>query len=558
MQMLLKKFFTTLFCFYIACSLINAQEEVNSNEPPVTEPQNQGGRISGSLETNVNFFMKDEKIGASGTPQYERQQFGTDSWLNLNYSNWGFDFTLRYDMFNNSYLLNPTSSYSAQGIGMWSIRKKIDKLGIQVGYIYDQIGSGMIFRAFEERPLAIDNALVGGHLTYEFNKNWKIKGFVGKQKQQFSLYNSLIKGGAIDGFIEGKNGKWTCAPGFGVSSRQYDDETMNQIVSAITTYTPVDSIGACYSTYAFSAYNTLSAGDFTWYVEGAIKSKDVFNDPFATKTQWTGSTSTGKLVQRPGNVIYTSLSYVKGDFGINLEAKRTENFNYRATPFTKLFQGAVNFLPSMARQNTYRLTARYQAATQDLGEQAFQADVRYNLTDKIGLNVNVSNITRLNNEQLYRELYSEVTYKHSKKLSFLGGLQLQYYNQQIYETKPGVPIVKTIVPYAEMLYKFTRKNSLRVELSYMDCHQDYGSWLFGLAEYSIAPHWIFTCSGMYNSTPKKTADILYPTIGATYIKDSNRFAISYVKQVQGIVCSGGICRFEPAFRGVNMNISSTF
>ncbi len=541
------------------CSLsLTAQEETVVTENAPNEVQNQGGRFSGSLESNVNFFMRDSVIGAFGTPQYERQQFGADTWLNLNYNNWGFDFTIRYDMFNNSYLLNPTSSYSAQGIGMWSIKKKIDKLGIQIGYIYDQIGSGIIFRAFEERPLAIDNALVGGHLTYQLDDNLKIKAFVGKQKQQFSLYNTLIKGAAIDGFIEGKGGKWTCTPGFGVTSRQYDDETMNQIVSAISTYTPVDSIGACYSTYAFSAYNTLSYGNFTWYIEGALKTPDVFNDPFATKTQWTGEKSIGKLVQKPGSIFYTSLSYTQGNLGINLEAKRTEDFNYRATPFTKLFQGAINFLPAMARQNTYRLTARYQAATQDLGEQAIQADIRYNLTDKVGLNVNLSNITDLNGKQLYREVYSEVTYKHSKKLSFLGGLQYQIYNQEIYETKPGVELVQTIVPYGEVLYKFTRKNSLRVELSYMDTHQDYGSWIFGLAEYSISPKWIFSGSMMYNVVPKKTEDLWYPTIGATYIKESNRFSINYVKQVQGIVCSGGICRFEPAFSGIRMNVSSTF
>ncbi len=537
---------------------LTAQEEAVTTENTATESQNQGGRLSGSLESNINFFMRDSTIGAFGTPQYERQQFGADTWLNLNYNNWGFDFTIRYDMFNNSYLLNPTSSYSAQGIGMWSIKKKIDKLGLQVGYIYDQIGSGIIFRAFEERPLAIDNALVGGHLTYQLTDNVKVKGFIGKQKQQFSLYNTLIKGAAIDGFIDGKNGKWTCSPGIGVTSRQYDDETMNQIVGAISTYTPVDSIGANYTTYAVAAYNTLNYGPFTWYIEGAFKTKDVFNDPFAIKTQWTGEKAVGKLVQKPGSIIYTSLSYSKGNFGINIEAKRTEDFNYRATPFTKLFQGAINFLPAMARQNTYRLTARYQAATQDLGEQAVQADIRYNISDKVGINVNASNITNLDGKQLYREVYSEVTYKHSKKLSFLGGLQYQIYNQEIYETKPGVELVQTIVPYAEMLYKFTRKNSLRVELSYMDCHQDYGSWIFALAEYSISPTWIFTGSAMYNVVPKKTGDILYPTFGATYIRESNRFSINYVKQVQGIVCSGGICRFEPAFSGVRMNVSSTF
>ena len=40
-------------------------------------------------------------------------------------------------------------------------------------------------------------------------------------------------------------------------------------------------------------------------------------------------------------------------------------------------------------------------------------------------------------------------------------------------------------------------------MQYMDTKQDFGSWLFGLAEISIAPIWNFEISGMYNLQPKK-------------------------------------------------------
>mgnify|MGYP000856808635 CR=1 FL=1 len=123
-------------CLTCFCQLAYSQEQ---------EPG--GGRISGSLEGNANFFMRDSLIGAANTPQYDRQLYGADAWLNLQYSNWGFDLGLRFDLFNNSNLLNPTSSYTAQGIGNWFVRKRINKLGITVGYMYDQIGSGIIFRA---------------------------------------------------------------------------------------------------------------------------------------------------------------------------------------------------------------------------------------------------------------------------------------------------------------------------------------------------------------------------------------------------------------------------
>ena len=50
----------------------------------------------------------------------------------------------------------------------------------------------------------------------------------------------------------------------------------------------------------------------------------------------------------------------------------------------------------------------------------------------------------------------------------------------------------------------------------------------------------------------------YQTAGVVYSTGPTRYAIRYVKQVEGIVCSGGICRLEPAFSGFKLNISSNF
>ncbi len=124
------------------------------------------GNFSGGFQLNGNYFQRDTGIGAAGIPQYDNFKTGGESWMNLNYSNWGFDFRVRFDLFGNSNLHNPTAAYTDVGLGMFSIGKKVGNLGIQAGYIYDQIGSGILFRAYEERSQALDNALLGVHLTY--------------------------------------------------------------------------------------------------------------------------------------------------------------------------------------------------------------------------------------------------------------------------------------------------------------------------------------------------------------------------------------------------------
>ena len=471
--------------FFVLAQTLSAQKET---------------RITGSLQTNANFFVTDSAIGATGTPQYDYQKFGSETWLNMNFSHQGFDGTVRFDMFNNSNLVNPTESFNGVGIGRWYIQKKIKNLTVAGGYIYDQIGSGIIFRAYEERALAIDNALYGLKLTYDINDNWKVRAFNGKQKFRFSNYEGVIRGVAVEGFIKpDSSGNLSLVPGFGAVARTYDPEVVTQIVNALSTTPIADREKLQNNTYAFSLYNTLNLGKFSWYLEGAYKSKDVMDNPFEPRV----GGGVGRLVNRTGTVVYSVFTYAQKGLGITLEGKRTENFNFRTSPFEKAFRGQINFLPPLARQNTYRLTTRYTPAVQEFGEQAAQIDIKYKLNKKWQFGLNSSYITNLENELLYREFYPEIQYKHSKKWQLIAGTQFQYYNQAIFENKND--LVHTIVPFSELLYKFTPRRSLRMEAQYLHTKDDFGSWLNGLAEVGIAPHWLFYVSDMYKLKHKEGA-----------------------------------------------------
>jgi len=532
-------------------------------------------QISGNFQANANFFMRDSLIGAANTPQYDRQLYGAEGWLNLNYSNWGFDFGLRFDMFNNSNLLNPVDSYSDEGIGNWFVRKRIDQLELSAGYIYDQIGSGIVFRAFEERPLLIDNALRGFRVKYFFDDAWQIKAFTGRQKQRFDTYESVLKGINLEGFLTfGTNGTLSLAPGLGIVNRTLDDASMNALVASINTYPIEQAFVPRYNTYALTLYHTLSSEKFTWYLETAFKTEDAINNPFALQITNGDTTISERFISRPGTVYYTSLAYASKGLGMTIEAKRTENFTFRTRPQVQLNRGLVNFLPPMARVNTYRLLARYNAATQELGEMALQADLHYAPKRNLRFNLNFSSIWNLDNELLYREVFTETALPLNNRSSLKTGIQFQQYNQRIYESKPGAALLEGWTPYAELLLKIGNRRSLRIETQYKlvgknpanGLKQDYGDWAFALLEYSVAPNWTCSISDMYNSKPGENSpedangrrSLHYPRIDLSYTKGTNRFDLGYVKQVEGVVCTGGICRLEPAFSGFRFTLNSSF
>ena len=519
------------------------------------------GSFSGGFETNGNLFLRDSAIGAYNTPQYNKELYGGEAWLNLNYLYQGFDLGMRFDMFQNSALLNPQGSYSDLGIGHWHIRKSIGDLEVTAGHVYDQIGSGIIFRAYEERTQLIDNALVGLRLKYQISPLWSVKSFIGRQKYLFERRQPLLKGAAIEGYIDLNAEKnWSLAPGIGFLNRTFTDDQVDKLVTVVKGYTSEDQIDLSYNSNAFSLYNNMSYGNINWYAEIGFKPKDVIYDPEAVRHLDLGGETHGKYVNATGTVFYTSLGWIGNKLSLQGEFKRTEFFDWRTDPQLLLNNGLLSYIPPMARVNTYRLTALYVPATQYLSEMAYTLDAKYAFNDKWDFNANFSHIRDKDFEKdLYREIYAEAIWKKSKKLQLTMGVQNQLYNISVYYGKGDVPDVKTITPFVEVLYKFTRRKSLRVESQYMHTEQDRGSWVYALAEYGIAPKLLFELSGMYNIKPKDGEKaIFYPTAGVAYTKGSNRFALRYVKQVEGVVCSGGICRLEPAFSGFKASITSNF
>lgn len=506
------------------------------------------GRLSGDLQLNSYFFCKDSAIGAAGNPLYDNLLSGGEAWLNVNYSIAGFDAGVRFDMFQHSNLHNPQKAYTEQGLGTWYLRKNIKELTITAGYFYDQIGTGIIFRSYEDRGLGIDYATAGLKLEYKLSENWRIKAFTGRQKNLFKLYNPIIKGGQLDGYIN-INDKISLVPGAGMINRTIDQSSMQFVVNTIKSYPDSLRFYPRYNVYAATVFNTLNIGNFSWYIEGAYKTKEA------------GYDEQNRLQNRDGNVLYSTLSYSVTGFGVTLQGKRTENFDVRTSPNERLLQGVINFLPPLTRQNSLRLPARYNAATMPLGEMAGQVD--FVITPKRGytINLNYSNVQNLDGEQLYQEVYGDLELTKSNTLHWVFGGQYVFYNQEIYRQKPGYPNVVAITPFAEITYKINRKHSIRTELQYQSTQQDYGSWAFVLLEYNAAPNWSFAVSDMYNNDPNPeitTAKNHYYNLFAAYTHHANRFSLQYVKQVEGINCTGGVCRYEPAFSGVKFGLTSSF
>jgi hypothetical protein len=525
-----------------------------------------GGTVTGNVESVFQYYRPDSIINAQVPPE----RTGMNSFANINYRNGNFRTGVRFESYMPA-LLGYPQRFNGTGLGYRYAGYSTEELDITVGNFYDQFGSGMIFRAFEERALGLDNAMDGVHIKYRPIQGIEFKGIWGKQRFEFN--DGLVNGpGTVRAFdaefnlnqaIEKlKESKWnlTVAGSF-VSKFQRDQNPQLIMPENVASYG-----GRAKLTYG------------NYFVSGEYVFKD--NDPSADNG----------YIYKSGQGILLNAGYSKKGLGILVQAKSIDNMSFRSNRDALLTDVQINYLPALTKTHTYNLAATlYPFATIPQGEIAYQADIIYNipkgsiLGGEYGTNVAVNFSTAYDikrqtiaQDSLLRGytsspfatnfdslFFRDFNIEIKRKLNSKTKMTVVYYNQvfnadaNIVSESSGYIFSNIVV--VDLTYNINRKHSIRGELQGLWTKQDQGDWATLLLEYTISPNWNFGVIDQWNYGNEVDAKRVHYLLGSvSYIKDSMRFMVNFGKQRAGIFCVGGICRQVPASNGVSLTFTYSF
>ena len=176
-------------------------------------------------------------------------------------------------------------------------------------------------------------------------------------------------------------------------------------------------------------------------------------------------------------------------------------------------------------------------------------------------------------KSFYRDFNIQYEQKYSRdfKLNFM--YMNQYYNNDVLtaiEREDGAHVgdVLNHIFIADAKWKMTRKMTLRGEAQYMKSSdgKDYqifkwnsngaqGDWISGLLELSVLPNWMFTVSDLYNAGETKHH---YYMGSVTFNYGAHRLQVGYGRTRAGFNCTGGVCRYVPASKGVTLSYNYNF
>ena len=156
-------------------------------------------------------------------------------------------------------------------------------------------------------------------------------------------------------------------------------------------------------------------------------------------------------------------------------------------------------------------------------------------------------------DKYYQDINVQLEKKFTKSFKLNLMYMNQYYNQAVIE-KHGSSI-KSNIAVVEGKYQFNNKLTLRGEYQYLATKDDEGDWMYGLLELSVQPHWMFTVSDMWNNGE---TNLHYYMGSVTFNYNAHRLMLGYGRTRAGFNCSGGVCRYVPASRGVQLSYNFNF
>lgn len=505
--------------------------------------ENRYGSLSGSFETNSIYYQRDDKSGAT----VPRDRFGSNNYLKFDYRNGKFAAGLMYEAYLPALQGYPPKLKDSEIVFKYASFED-ENLSILAGDFYEQFGSGLIFRAYEERTLGLNTSIEGVRASYAFENKIMFKAIYGRPRFYMERAESQVRGVDLS---------------FNLSSilalQAFDLAVEGSFVSRYERYTgtreDIDPSVDAYSVALNLDYNGLSLRG-----EYAEKTPDVafYNNYNPEK----------------GKALLIELGYVYNNFGGLLTGRRLENMDFRLSRDANGTGEGLNYLPALTRQYTYSLVNLNPYTTMVNGEIGGQVDLYYNFSPgsviggKHGMKValNFSSYYDLKGdllegyemlgfgeELLFQDLSVDLvkTWNRSLKTTLL--FSMQTFNPLL----TGHPSAewKSQVAVADLTWRISPKKSFRFEVQHLWTKEDQKNWAAGLVEYNVAPRWSFFVSDMFNYGD---TDLHYYNGGFSYAQSRTRVALNYGRSRAGYTCAGGVCRLIPAYTGFNLTLTTSF
>lgn len=534
--------YITLILALAVPAAVSAQEENSSK-----------GYLSGSFETNNTLYQNDSPTGAVAP----ENRIGSNNYLKLDYYRGKFSAGAQLEGYFpvlQDYPIELTKAKLTNYYVSWTD----DAFSVTAGTFYDQFGSGLLFRAWEDRTLGMNNAVMGARVTYNYKGIVSVKALWGLPRMGMEFSDTQVRGGDIS-FAISELAKWdgTYLALEGSVLNRFEDIPVD-----------LEDEGGKPGSTGYSGRINFEHGSGFFlkaeYVDGGQKYYS--NPDFA---------SDGKMyLQKRGNAQLVELGYNNHGLGVNFTARRLEWMTSKIMNNSVSTANLLNYVPAVCTQYTYLLT-NFHPYTVQLGEPAYrnsgemggQLDVYYNfrrgtaLGGKRGMKIHANFSTYYTLAQegtakagnlLYRDFSVDIEKQFSRKFK-----ALLLYSMQEQNTHYGVGKATRLqnIVVADMQYKFTPTFSTRLELQYLATHEDEKDWMAALLEVNFAPYWSVYVSDMYNHG---SSNVHYYAAGVSYARSRTRVSLSYGRNKDGYVCSGGVCRVISAYTGLNLQLTTSF
>ena len=547
------------------------------------------GQVSIALESNNSYYAPDKKLEEIGLVVPEKRvrgDFGSNDYLKVDYNigrfsagvqvdgylpaMYGYDF---YDYCQRDSKLNMfLTKYVQWEDANW---------GVRLGDIYDQFGSGLIFRAYEDRALGFNNSLAGARAYYNFNNMVNVKVIAGLPRLYDVRSKSAIWGGDLSLSISDMAGWYdgvVALEGSYVGRYQKDASVKFPVENGMFKGVEDDVINMVSGRLNFEYAGFSLRGEYV-----AKLNEDIYNP---TKDA------------AKGNAVTLDLGYNIGRFSASASFRRMENMTtfieYR--PMGIGGGNAINYVPLLTRQHTYSLANLnpYRGSSVHTGgEVGGQIDLYYSLRNPKArgkywnFHANFSMFNSLDHynpmaggdmegRNVWIDFNFDVERQWNKQVKSTFFYSFQRWDEEInHYDGAHAHYCASHIFVGDVTYKINKKHSMRFELQYLASNDYEGDWVAATIEYNLAPKFSFYVSDMWNcekmqdgaygnyymniNTYEYDHELLhYYQVGASFTHNSLRAQLSYGRNRAGYVCSGGVCRFQPAYTGVNLALTLSF